>query len=59
MKSQFSQMMENPKFQKFFSEIQRTANYFVATHEGSWDTRQAMALCLAYAFEAGLQAKEG
>ena len=53
MKNKFAEMWEDENFRKFFEHILGTANFFVALNCDGEDRKNAVAICLAYAYEAG------
>lgn len=54
MKNTYQQMLEIPEFKEFMREFTMSANYFAAC--GNAQQEEALLLCLAYAFKAGLKA---
>lgn len=57
MKNKFTEVSQkHPEFNQFMESLDHMANYFMATHPGVEHIRvDAIRLCLAYAFEAGVK----
>lgn len=56
MRNKFNEMMGVAAFRRFYSELVKTANFYMATQASDSHAAHATRLCLAYAFDAGLKA---
>lgn len=53
MKTRFVRMLEVMEFVEFWYEFKNTGAYFIASSDASEESKKALAVCIATAFEAG------